>query len=327
MGGHVLAVDGNSLGHRAWHALKTAAWDGPWVTHGFVRMLASAWMHGPFDAVAVAFDAPNSLRKQRCAEYKANRDDHDPRLHAQLDLLADLLADCGFATFAEDGYEADDLLAAVAAACTEAGTACTLLSSDRDLIALVDETVTLLRPRRSMSDLLIYDPAAVRDEYGVEPHQYLHLAALRGDPSDGLDGVKGIGAKTAARLLASWGTIEALYADIRHLPPRLVRRLKAGRDNVVRNLDLMAPLGDHDVDVAGVLAAGVDPDRVGRVLRGAGLQAAAASFRAALERPPLPPAPPPPEVDTTDYREPTRRPAPSPRPEPVVVTGEQAALF
>lgn len=326
--GTLLAVDGNSLAHRAWHALRGDELDGAWVTHGVVRMLASAWRHGPFDGVAVAFDSPANLRCARDPAYKANRGDHDPALHEQLGLLADLLPRCGWTVLTAAGYEADDLLAATARACTALGLRCHLLSSDRDLLALVSPTVTLLRPRRTMADLTVHDPAAVEAEYGIAPAQYLHLAALRGDPSDNLPGVRGIGTRTAARLLRSWGSIEGIYAGLFDIAPAVADKLRAGRQRVERNLALMTPLADHDVDVPGVLARGVDVERVCRTLESVGLGAAAASFRHAVARGPLPPLPPPPEVEPTDHGRAGRRGRPRPEARtPVAVEGEQAALF
>ncbi|HEX2029483.1 MAG TPA: 5'-3' exonuclease H3TH domain-containing protein [Nitriliruptorales bacterium] len=326
--GSLLAVDGNSLAHRAWHALKSEGLDGAWVTHGVVRMLATAWRHGPFDGVVVAFDSPRSLRRARDPAYKANRGAHDPALHEQLSLLADLLARCGCTVLTAAGYEADDLLAATAHACTDLAVRCHLLSSDRDLLALVSPTVTLLRPRRTMADMTVHDPAAVETEFGIAPAKYLHLAALRGDPSDNLPGVRGIGTRTAARLLRSWGSIEGIYAGLFDIPPAVAARLRAGRQQVERNLALMTPQADHDVDVPGVLARGVDVERVCRTLEAVGLGAAAASFRHAVARGPLPPLPPPPEVDPTDHGRPARHATTrSGSRTPVAVEGEQAALF
>jgi 5'-3' exonuclease len=330
---HVLAVDGNSLAHRAFHALKADDGDGAFVTRGVVRMLASAWVEGPFDAVVVAFDAPDSRRKELFPEYKAHRPEKDPALPRQLDLLGDHLDACGFTVVQEPGAEADDLLAAAADACRARDWRCAVLSSDRDLIALVSETTRLLRPRHSMADLRIYDPGAVVREYGVRPEQYTDLAALRGDPSDGLTGVRGIGPKTAARLLRDYDDVPGIYANLAHLPPRLEAALRAGRPELERNLLLMAPLPHLQVDVGAAVAAGVDVDRVDRVLVAAGMGFAAGRFRHAVERPPLPPLPPPPTDAPEAPEEVTLTPvAAAPRGTPTVVAvtgvdGEQTSLF
>ncbi len=321
----ILAVDGNSLGHRAWHALRhDARADRPWVARGVVRMLATAWRHGPFHGVVVAFDASGSRRRQLHPGYKANRDEHDPALHTQFDRAAQLLSDCGFTVVHEDGCEADDLLATAADECRTAGARCVLLSSDRDLIALVDDHVTLLRPRRTMSDLEVLDPRAVQRRYGIPPSRYIELAALRGDPSDNLPGVRGIGAKTAAKLLASWGSIDALYEGLRDLPPSVADALRAARPAVERNLELMAPLPGRPVGVAATLERGIDLDRIHDALAAVGLSRTADHLRRAVQRGPQPPLAPPP-TDTSGFTaEPvTRRPLP-PRP---AASATQVSLF
>lgn len=291
----VLAVDGNSLAHRAFHAIAgTDDAVGPYVTAGLFGMLGRVWPFGPFDAVVVAFDHEVNQRKQHSPEYKAARDT-DPELREHLRALPAQVADAGLHVVVEHGAEADDLLAATTRECTERGWRCTVLSSDRDLLALVSDTVTLLRPRATMADLGHYDPAAVRREYGVRPDQYTELAALRGDPSDGLDGVTGIGPKTAARLLRDHGSLDEVYANLCHLPPRIEAALRAGRELAERNRRLMAPLPDLSVDVDAALRAGVDVGRVEAALAGLGLHGAGARFRLAVQRPAAPPTPPPPD--------------------------------
>ncbi len=326
---HLLAVDGNSLAHRAFHALKHDEPEGAFVTRGVVRMLASAWVEGPFHAAVVAFDSPDNRRKELYPEYKAHRPDKDPELPAQLDLLREHLDACGFVVVEEPGVEADDLLAATADACQARGWRCSVLSSDRDLLALVSETTTLLRPRQSMSDLRCYDPAAVQREYGVRPDQYTDLAALRGDPSDGLTGVKGVGPKIAARLLRDYDDVPGIYANLLNCQPRIEAALRASRRDVERNLLLMAPLPNLVVDVAGAVDAGVDLDRVDATLVALGMGEAAGRFRYAVERPPLPPMPPPPVDEPDDLAAARGSARPDVRVVEVVeiLDAEQVALF
>lgn len=293
----VLAVDGNSLAHRAYHAIRdTDDAVGHFVTAGVFGMLGSVWSAGPFDAVVVAFDHQVNQRKLDFPDYKANRVT-DPDLRAHLDALVDHVTATGLHTIVEPGAEADDLLAATAEACESRGWRCTVLSSDRDLTALVSDQVTLLRPRATMSDLRAYDPLAVRREYGVRPDQYTDFAALRGDPSDGLQGVSGVGDKIAARLLRDHGDLAGIYANLCHLPPRVEAALRAGRDVAERNRLLMSPLPHLQVDVDAALAAGVDVDRVEAALGTIGLDGAAARFRWALQRPAAPPVVPLPGDD------------------------------
>lgn len=319
--GTLLAVDGNSLGHRAFHARAQDAPTGPHVTSTFVRMLATAWAHGPYDAVFVAFDGEGNRRKEIDAAYKAHRPPAPDDLHAQLERLRELLATCGLAVGREHGVEADDLLAAAVDACGRRGWRCDLLSSDRDLTALVAGHVRLLRPRATMSDLVVDDLEGVQRAYGIAPSQYTDLAALRGDPSDGLDGVRGIGPKLAARLLRDHGDVPGIYAVLHELPPKIEASLRAGREQVERNLLLMAPLPRVSLDEDAVFAATVHPPRVAEVLGPLGLEAAARHLARAVAAPPRPPVPPAPE-------EPDEPPAPRRR--HLVAApqdGEQAALF
>jgi 5'-3' exonuclease len=322
----VLAVDGNSLGHRAFHAKHRDEPTGPFVTATVVGMLATAWSYGPYDAVVVGFDHAVNQRKLDVPEYKAQRPPNHPDLDRHLTDLRTHLVGCGFHVVEEEGAEADDLLAATADACADAGWTCDLLTSDRDLTAMVGPTTRLLRPRSSMADLLVEDEAAVRARYGVEPSQYVDLAALRGDPSDGLRGAHGIGPKIAARLLRDHGSVLGIYAALHDLPPKLEAALRASREDVERNLLLMAPLPHLEVDVVAAVTAGCDPEQVVTGCADLGIPWAGARFRNVVTAPPPPPMPPPPEDDHD--LEAVLRAVPS-RPRPVAVgdVGEQVALF
>lgn len=293
----ILAVDGNSLAHRAYHAM-TGGNDavGHFVTAGVVAMLGSVWGQGPFDGIVMAFDHAHNQRREDWPLYKADRAT-DPVLRDHLQALPTHMEACGFRVEMTRGAEADDLLAAAADGCTARGWRCAILSSDRDLTALVSDTVTLLRPRATMSDLRVYDPAAVHREYGVSPQQYTDLAAMRGDPADGLEGVHGIGPKIAARLLRDHGSLGGIYANLHHLPPKIEAALRAGREVAERNRLLMSPLPNLAVDVDAAVTSGVDLARIERSLTALGIPAAATRFRWAVDRPapPRPPFPPLPE--------------------------------
>lgn len=318
----LLAVDGNSLGHRAFHSTRDDPDPAHAVTGAVVSMLASAWIHGPYDGLLVAFDHPVNNRKLDHPEYKANRDATDPDLRVRLVQLREDLDEAGITVVEEHGAEADDLLAAAADACLERGWACDLLSSDRDLTALVGPDIRLLRPKATFADLVVEDVAQVRRSYGIEPHQYTDLAALRGDPSDGLDGVTGIGPRIAARLLRDHGSVLGIYDVLLDLPPKLEAALRAGRERVERNLLLMAPVPHLSMDVEVVLQRGIDLDRLEPVLTGFGQARAARRLRRAVTSPPPPPLPPaPPDPDPPARSRPVQRDVAAPQ------DGEQEALF
>lgn len=316
----VLAVDGNSLAHRAFHAARPHEREGAWMCDMVVRIIASVWWHGPFDGVVVGFDHEVNDRKLLDPGYKAGRSEKDPVLEEQLALLPEQLAAVGFEVVCVEGLEADDVLASVATSATANGWRTVLLSSDRDLTAQVNDHVTLLRPRGTMADLVVTDRDQVRTEYGIEPEQYVDFAALRGDTSDGLQGVGGIGPKTAARLLRDHGTVEELLANLHHLHPHHEAKLRADRDEVDRNLMLMTPVSSIPVDLDAVVTRGLDPDALEAALVGMDLGRAAGTLRRMMTDPPPPPMPPPPQ-------EAPAGPVARERPIAPALAGEQGALF
>lgn len=319
----LLAVDGNSLGHRAFHSTRDDPESGPHaVTGAVVSMLAGIWHLGPYDGIFVGFDHPVNQRKLEHPEYKANREETDPALTAGLQRLREDLRACGFVVAEVEGSEADDLVAAAVDHCLHVGWECDVLSSDRDLTALVTEGVRLLRPRATFADLAIEDLDEVRRTYGIEPEQYVDLAALRGDPSDGLEGVAGIGPRIAARLVRDYGSIRGIYEALIDLPPKLEASLRAARDRVERNVLLMSPVPHLEVDVDAAIRPGIDLDRIDAALAERDLANPARRFRRAVTSPPVPPVPPPPEV-APDVEAPPRRA----QPRPVPSDGEQAELF
>jgi DNA polymerase I len=212
----LLAVDGDSFAHRAYHALPktiTRADGRPaGAIVGFSSMLTRLWQAEQPRAVLVAWDTleASTYRHEAFAGYQAGRV-FDEALLEQLPLLRELVEACGFACARGAGYEADDFLAAAARAEEDRGGLVLVATSDRDSFQLASERTTILQPVRGVSELARIGPAEVRERYGVEPFQVPDFIALRGDPSDKLPGARGVGAKTAASLLAS-SSLEALLA-------------------------------------------------------------------------------------------------------------------
>jgi 5'-3' exonuclease len=295
----LLAVDGTSLAHRAWHSTRSDAGDGAdleAVLGAVASMLASTWRHGPYDVAMLAFDHPVNRRRELFPAYKAQRAPTEPGLRAVLDALPGVLTEAGVTVRVQHGAEADDLLACATDAAVARGWTTDLLSSDRDLTALVGPTVRLLRPRRRFAELAVEDVAAVESAYGVPPHQYRDLAALRGDPSDGLEGAPGIGPSTAARLLRAYGDVAGVYRALPDLPPRVAAGLRRGREAVERNLLLMAPLPHLEVDLDAAHGAAVPLLGLAALLEARGATAPATRLRHALSSAaPGGPLPPPPD--------------------------------
>jgi 5'-3' exonuclease len=221
----VLAVDGNSLVHRSFHA-QAHTGQPSWAVRGLLAQLVAAVDRVRPSVVVVGFDdATHSTRRERWPTYKAGRPDKLETLVEQLVQAVETLRALGIAVAIPDGLEADDVLASAAALARRSDTRTVIVTSDRDAFALIDERTTVLRIINGGVDA---SPIMTCDRLvtllGVHPSQYRDFAALRGDPSDNLPGVRGIGPQTAARLLVEFGSARAAFADL----DRVRQRLGAG---------------------------------------------------------------------------------------------------
>jgi DNA polymerase I len=230
----LLAIDGDSFAHRAYHALPKSIRLNAVV--GFTNMVVRLWEAERPDAVVVAWDTLSvpTYRHEAFEPYQSGRVFEDSIVE-QLEILPELTTAFGFIAAKAPGYEADDFLAAAAA--TWPGDVL-VATSDRDAFQLASNRVTVLQPARGVSELVRIGPAEVRERYGIEPEQVPDLIALRGDPSDKLPGARGIGPKKAAEILRQYGSLEAVLADGRFAAEaedlRLFRRIAA--------MDASAPL-------------------------------------------------------------------------------------
>ena len=214
----LLVVDGDSFAHRAFHALprsiRRADGSAGNLLTGLVSMLLRLWEAEQPRAVFVGWDTlfVPTYRHEALAGYQAGRE-FDPELLEQLDLAPGLLEAAGIVCAKASGYEADDFLAAAVSSERKRKGRALVATSDRDAFQLVADDVTILQPVRGVSEMARIDPAGVRERYGVEPTQVPDFIALRGDPSDKIPGARGVGAKTAASLLAQYGSLDALLDD------------------------------------------------------------------------------------------------------------------
>jgi len=214
----LLVVDGDSLAHRAYHALpksfRRAEGRPGNALLGFSNFIVRLWQSEEPRAVLVGWDSLDTptYRHELFAGYQAGRVFDDDLLE-QLDLLPELVRAFGFAAAKAPGYEADDFLAAAVAKEEKRDGNALVVTSDRDSFQLASEQTTILQPTRGVSELARIGPPEVRERYGVEPQQVPDFIALRGDPSDGMPGAKGVGPKTAASLLAQYGSLEAMLKD------------------------------------------------------------------------------------------------------------------
>jgi DNA polymerase-1 len=211
----LLVIDGDSLAHRAYHALpksmRRAEGKPSNALVGFSNFLVRLWQAESPRAVVVGWDTLEvpTYRHELFAGYQGGRE-FDTELLEQLDLLPEVVRSFGFAAAKGAGYEADDFLAAAVRDEESRGGRVLVVTSDRDSFQLASDSTTILQPTRGVSELARVGPAEVRERYGVEPAQVPDFIALRGDPSDKIPGARGVGPKTAATLLGEYGTLEAM---------------------------------------------------------------------------------------------------------------------
>ncbi|MGA1311470.1 MAG: DNA polymerase I [Ilumatobacteraceae bacterium] len=247
----VMALDGNSLVYRAFFALPdtmtTARGEVTNAVFGFCSMFATLLRDHSPDAVVVVFDRKEkTFRHEAAPEYKAQREKQPDTLYAQLDTVKELLAAAGVTTLECAGFEGDDIIATIAA--NIADNELIIVTGDRDSYQLVkDPDVRVLYNKRGVSDYALYDEAGIKERTGVTPAQYPDYAALRGDPSDNLDGVPGVGEKTAAKLITQYGSLASVFDHADEQTPKLRASLHESRERVLRNAGLMRLRADVPV--------------------------------------------------------------------------------
>ena len=243
-----LLLDGHSLAYRAWFALQeaqlsTASGQETQAVFGFVSMLAKLLEDQSPTGMAVAFDRREpTFRDALAATYKAGRPTTPEPLLEQIELIRRLVETLGVPAVDAEGYEADDVIATLATSLAAEGHEIVIVTGDRDAYQLVrDPLVKVLYNRRGVTDYVLYDEAGIEERTGVRPGLYPFLASLRGDPSDNLPGVPGVGEKTAAKLVNTYGDVDTLYAHLDDQTPKLKASLAEHEAQVRLNLQ-MTPL-------------------------------------------------------------------------------------
>ena len=223
-----LIVDGNSLMHRAFHALPLMGFDGVYTNaiHGFLTMLFKVVKEENVRYCAVCFDEHGpTFRHVVYADYKAGRNPTPPELVSQFKLIRELLPQLGIASYSLQGYEADDLLGTLSLQAEGQDVKPLLLTGDRDALQLVDGVTELMFTRKGISETMLFTPATVREEYGFGPEQVTDWKGMAGDSSDNIPGIPGIGDKTAVKLLQKYGTLEETLAHSGDEKGKLSERL------------------------------------------------------------------------------------------------------
>ncbi len=252
----LLVLDGNSILNRAFYGIRlltTKAGDFTNGIYGFLTMLKKLLDETAPDAVAIAFDrkAP-TFRHKRYAGYKANRKGMPPELAQQLPVLQELLTDLGYRIVSCEGWEADDILGTLAAACENTGHTCLIATGDRDSLQLVSEqtSVRFAATKFGQPQVTVYDLDKLREEYGVSPAQMIDLKAIQGDTSDCIPGVAGIGPKGAGELIQKFGSVQYIYDHLDELDikPGTRAKLEASKENAFLSYELGTIRRDAPID-------------------------------------------------------------------------------
>ena len=245
----LLVIDGHALLHRAWHALPPlTAPDGMVVNavYGFASILFKALKEMNPEYVAVTFDrAGPTFRHEAYKAYKATRVKQPDELYAQIPILEELLRSMDIPVYDAPGFEADDVIATIVSdpKLRQADVRSVILTGDMDTLQLVDDSTSVLTFRRGITDTVTYDENAVRERYGLSPEQMVDYKALRGDPSDNIKGVKGIGEKTATELIKEFGTLDGLYQELKKkdsgITGSVADKLRAGEKEAWESRELV----------------------------------------------------------------------------------------
>ncbi len=260
----LLLVDGNSLTYRAFFALpqdmSTASGQLTNAVFGFTSMFINVLKEQRPDEVLVAFDRPEpTFRHEADETYKANRESATDPLRKQMGLLREVLQALGVAMCELAGWEADDIIATATEQAVARGDDVLIVTGDRDAYQLVkDPHVKVLYNRRGVSDYALYDEAGIVERTGVTATQYPEYAAMRGDPSDNLPGIPGVGEKTAAKLIQKYGGLDGIFAHVDEQTPKLRASLAEHEEPVRKNHELMVLRRDTPIELPASLV--MQPD-------------------------------------------------------------------
>jgi DNA polymerase I len=252
----LLLIDGHSMAYRAFYALPaenftTAQGQHTNAIYGFATMLLSLLSTEKPTHVAVAFDVSRkTFRSEIFPEYKANRAKTPDEFRSQMSYLHELVTAFGITTFEVEGFEADDIIATISKQAERENAEVFICTGDRDSFQLVNEKTTVLYPKRGVSDLTRMTPDAVQEKYGMSPEQYPDFAALRGDPSDNLPSVPGVGEKTAAKWIVEYGSLHELIANVDKLSGKVGQSLRDSVNDVIRNRELTQLVANVPLDLS-----------------------------------------------------------------------------
>jgi len=267
----LLLIDGHSMAYRAFYALpvenfKTSAGQPTNAIYGFASMLINLIKEEKPTHIAVAFDVSRkTFRTERFPEYKANRASTPDEFRSQMSHINEMIESFGIKHFEVEGFEADDIIATLAKAAELKGFETLICTGDRDSFQLVNNKTTVLYPKKGVTEMSRMTPAAVVEKYGLTPEQYPDFAALRGDPSDNLPSVPGVGEKTATKWIVDYGSLEKLLENSKEITGKVGVSLRANIEVVKLNRELTHLLDDIKLpsDVEDLTWSGFDASAMG----------------------------------------------------------------
>ena len=251
----LLLIDGHSMAYRAFYALpaenfKTSSGQPTNAIYGFASMLINLIKEEKPTHIAVAFDVSRkTFRTQLFTEYKANRASTPDEFRSQMSFINEMIDCFGIKHFEMEGYEADDIIATFAKSAEKNGYEVLICTGDRDSFQLVNPNTTVLYPKKGVTEMSRMTPDVVFEKYGLTPAQYPDFAALRGDPSDNLPSVPGVGEKTATKWISDYGNLEKLLTNAKEITGKVGDSLRANIDVIRLNRKLIKLLDDLDLKV------------------------------------------------------------------------------
>ena len=254
----LLLIDGHSMAYRAFYALpvenfKSSTGQPTNAIYGFASMIINLIKEERPTHIAVAFDVSRkTFRSEKFPEYKAQRASTPDEFRSQLSHINELITGFGIKFFGIEGYEADDIIATLAKSAEKKGFEVAICTGDRDAFQLVTQHITVLYPKKGVTEMSRMTPAAVFEKYGLTPTQYPDFAALRGDPSDNLPSVPGVGEKTATKWIVDYKSLENLLEHAAEIPGKVGESLRANIESIKLNRVLTHLLDNVDIP------AGVD---------------------------------------------------------------------
>jgi DNA polymerase-1 len=275
----LVLLDSHALIHRAYHAidarLTSPSGEPTNATYGFISTLLKVLNDEKPDYLAAAFDVGRTFRDDLYAQYKAQRPALSDDLRVQLKRSREVVEALGIPAFGVEGFEADDLLGTLARQASERDIDVVIVTGDTDTFQLIGPHVRVLTFSRQFGETVLYDEAAIQARYQLTPRQLIDFKSLKGDPSDNIPGVSGIGEKTATKLLQQFGSVENIYAHLDEIDAKVREKLRAGKDAAEQGKKLVtiviaAPI---QLDLDACCVAQIDRERVSALFRELGFRA------------------------------------------------------